>query len=135
MRSIPARDLEPGDVLVGSCGGRTVITGDVEPSNLMMGCLVVETEHGVLYLDLDEEQIVDRAQDRIIDGHPATHVVTIEGGDCPVLLTEPDPDGDSMLAAAAVGHSNLTGREVSVKNLASGETRTFTATDCKEWFA
>lgn len=60
MRSIPTRDLIPGDVLVGDAGGRAKITGDIEPSNLVMGCIAVETEHGTLYLDPDEEQVVDR---------------------------------------------------------------------------
>ena len=44
--------LEPGDVLVGSAGGRTVVE-NVEPSSAMPGLLAVETEHGTLYLDPD----------------------------------------------------------------------------------
>lgn len=60
MRTVTVRDLVPGDVLVGDAGGRSAITGNIDPSSVVLGALAVETEHGTLYLDPDEEQIVDR---------------------------------------------------------------------------
>lgn len=50
-----ASQLENGDVLVGDSGNLSVITGDVEPSATLNGFYVVETEHGTLYLDDDED--------------------------------------------------------------------------------
>jgi hypothetical protein len=50
-------DLEPGDVLIGIRGGESYIE-DIEPSNMMMGMLAVETEHGFLYLDPEDEYAI-----------------------------------------------------------------------------
>lgn len=50
-------DLAPGDVLVGDSAGRSLIN-EVAPSFSMPGLLVVETEHGPLYLDPDETYLV-----------------------------------------------------------------------------
>ena len=49
-----ATDLESGDVLVGEAGGKSLIH-EVQPSSSIPGLLAVETEHGFLYLDPDEE--------------------------------------------------------------------------------
>lgn len=50
-----AKNLEPGNVLVGDAGGHSQINGNIDPSNLIMGALAVETEHGTLYIDPDEQ--------------------------------------------------------------------------------
>lgn len=41
--------------LVGDHGGLSLIVGDVEPSDLVMGTIAFETEHGTVYLDPDSE--------------------------------------------------------------------------------
>lgn len=53
---VPVMSLTSMDVLVGESGGLSAVY-NVEPSNVMMGCLAVETEHGTLYLDADEDTI------------------------------------------------------------------------------
>jgi hypothetical protein len=50
----PGTELEPGDVLIGLRGGESYIE-DINPSNIVMGTLAVETEHGFLYLDPEDE--------------------------------------------------------------------------------
>lgn len=47
-------DVEPGDVIVGSAGGYSLIV-DVEHSSAMPGLMRVETEHGHLYMDPEAE--------------------------------------------------------------------------------
>lgn len=47
-------EIKAGDVLVGYKGGRSYVE-EVNDSNTMPGMLVVETEHGFLYLDPDED--------------------------------------------------------------------------------
>lgn len=47
-------DLQPGDILIGSQGGRSVIEDSSDQSGLL-GFLRVETEHGHLYMELDAE--------------------------------------------------------------------------------
>ncbi|MDJ0401239.1 hypothetical protein QNA28_22655 [Rhodococcus rhodochrous] len=42
-----------GAVIVGDSGGHVRITGSVEPSNVLRGMFLVETEVGLLYLDAD----------------------------------------------------------------------------------
>lgn len=39
--------------LVGDHGGLSLVTGDVEPSNIVPGTLVIETEHGVVRFEPD----------------------------------------------------------------------------------
>lgn len=51
-------ELTAGDVLVGTQGGRTLVVGG--PDAVVMGALAIETEHGTLYLDPDEESTVER---------------------------------------------------------------------------
>lgn len=57
-------------VLVGDNGGLSAITGEVSPSSAHPGCMMVETEHGTLYFE-DDEQV------RVLSGHrisvPLTH--------------------------------------------------------------
>jgi len=53
-----ATNLLPGDVLVGEAGGRSAIFG-LTPSSKLPGLLVVDTEHGSLYLDPDKEYEVE----------------------------------------------------------------------------
>jgi hypothetical protein len=55
MKMKLAKNLQAGDVLVGSKSGESRVVGEVEPSNVMMGCIAIETEHGTLYMDSDEE--------------------------------------------------------------------------------
>jgi hypothetical protein len=50
-------ELSGEDVLVGECEGLSAIF-TVAPSSAMPGLLVVETEHGSLYLDPDESSTV-----------------------------------------------------------------------------
>lgn len=52
--SISPKELDSTHVLVGYSGGLSAVY-DVEPSNLMPGMMLVETEHGPLYLDPDED--------------------------------------------------------------------------------
>lgn len=47
-------DLQPGDILIGSQGGRSAIEDSSDQSGLL-GFLRVETEHGHLYMELDAE--------------------------------------------------------------------------------
>lgn len=54
---VPVMSLTSMDVLVGESGGLSAVY-NVEPSNVMMGCLAVETEHGTLYLDADDDEIL-----------------------------------------------------------------------------
>ena len=49
--------LDSGDTLVGESGGHSQIY-EVNPSSSLPGLLAVETEHGFLYLDPDEEYTV-----------------------------------------------------------------------------
>lgn len=59
--TIPAKDLaavvdDPARgviSIIGDRGHRALITGEIYPSNVIPGCLTVETEHGSLYLDLE----------------------------------------------------------------------------------
>lgn len=49
-------DPERGVIsLVGDHGGLSLITGGIEGSGLVMGALSIETEHGVVYLDPEQE--------------------------------------------------------------------------------
>jgi hypothetical protein len=50
-------DLTPADVLIGECEGLCAIF-EVNKSSAMPGLLVLETEHGALYLDPDESSKV-----------------------------------------------------------------------------
>ena len=54
VRSLLGSQLDSTNVLVGESGGLSAIYG-TETSSAMPGLLVVETEHGPLYLDPDEE--------------------------------------------------------------------------------
>lgn len=45
---VSAEELEPGDVLLGMRGGRSVVD-NVEWSSTQPGFMLVETEHGALY--------------------------------------------------------------------------------------
>ncbi|WP_138846048.1 hypothetical protein [Rhodococcus pyridinivorans] len=59
--AIPAHiEVTPGELaniagatIVGDSGGHVRITGSVEPSNVLRGMFLVETEVGSLYLDAD----------------------------------------------------------------------------------
>lgn len=45
----------PGIVsLVGDHGAHVLITGEISNSNVMTGCIAIETEVGTLYIDGDE---------------------------------------------------------------------------------
>jgi hypothetical protein len=55
--TVVVSDLDSTHVLVGESGGLSAIY-DTSPSNVMMGCQAVETEHGTLYLDADETVVV-----------------------------------------------------------------------------
>ena len=52
-KPVLGKDLNETHVLIGESGGMSAVY-EVEPSNLVLGCLVVTTEHGPLYLDPDE---------------------------------------------------------------------------------
>lgn len=49
--------LDSGDTLIGESGGHSQIY-EVNPSSSLPGLIAVETEHGFLYLDPDEEYVV-----------------------------------------------------------------------------
>ena len=49
--------LDSGDTLIGESGGHSQIY-EVNPSSSLPSLLAVETEHGFLYLDPDEEYVV-----------------------------------------------------------------------------
>jgi hypothetical protein len=53
-QDVAASTLTSRDVLVGESGGLSAVY-DSYPSAEMPGCLAVETEHGTLYLDGDED--------------------------------------------------------------------------------
>lgn len=57
-RVVRNEELAAGDVLVGAEGGRARIVGG--SADVVFGALAVETEHGTLYLDPDEESTVER---------------------------------------------------------------------------
>ncbi|MHB1599685.1 MAG: hypothetical protein ACYCXY_12535 [Acidimicrobiales bacterium] len=68
-RVVRNEELAAGDVLVGAAGGRArVVGGSVA---VVFGALVVETEHGTLYLDPDGESTVERGV-AIADCEPLT---------------------------------------------------------------
>lgn len=48
--TILAANLEPGNVMLGHAGGTSMVD-NVERSSARPGLLLVETEHGALYLD------------------------------------------------------------------------------------
>lgn len=50
-----ARDLDSTHVLVGESGGLSAVYNNAGASSVMMGFVVIETEHGTLYLDPEEE--------------------------------------------------------------------------------
>lgn len=56
-KQVLGKDLDSTMVLVGQSGGLSAIY-ETNPSDLAFGMVVVETEHGPLYLDPDEEQTV-----------------------------------------------------------------------------
>lgn len=56
-RPVKSKDLDSTCVLVGASGGLSAVY-EVEESSAMPGLTRVETEHGPLYLDPDEEQDV-----------------------------------------------------------------------------
>jgi hypothetical protein len=51
-------ELEPGDTLLGESGGESLIY-EINPSSSMPGLLAVETEHGYLYLDPEQDYTVE----------------------------------------------------------------------------
>lgn len=64
VRDIPAviENPERGVIsLVGDHGGLSLITGPIGPSSLVTGTLSIETEHGVVYLDPDEQTEISEA--------------------------------------------------------------------------
>lgn len=54
-QTLPARDLPTrgATAIVGDAGNLSFVTGDIEPSSSLPGFILVETEHGSLYLDAD----------------------------------------------------------------------------------
>jgi hypothetical protein len=50
--TIKASELNSTHVLVGDCDGLSAVF-NVYPSNIMPGCVAIETEHGTLYLEAD----------------------------------------------------------------------------------
>lgn len=52
-KQILGKDLNYTHVLVGESGGLCAVYGN-HNSSLVMGCIVIDTEHGPLYLDPDE---------------------------------------------------------------------------------
>jgi len=68
-RVVRNEELAAGDVLVGAEGGRARIVGG--SADVVFGALAVETEHGTLYLDPDEESTVERGV-AIADCEPLT---------------------------------------------------------------
>lgn len=55
IKYVTPGNLEGGELLAGDAGGFSRITGEVYASNVMPGMHAVETEHGTLYLDSDQE--------------------------------------------------------------------------------
>lgn len=53
-KKVLGKALDSTSVLVGESGGLSAVY-EVNPSAVLIGCLVLETEHGPLYLDPDEE--------------------------------------------------------------------------------
>lgn len=54
---VTVTSLSSIDVLVGESGGLSAIY-DTSPSYVMEGCQAIETEHGTLYMDADDEVVV-----------------------------------------------------------------------------
>ena len=54
-RPKPARDLNPGDILIGSQGGQSVVVEEPSGNSGLIGFIRVETEHGHLFLETDAE--------------------------------------------------------------------------------
>lgn len=63
MRTKPAKEIQPGDLLVGDAGHLSLVTGEVDESNVIFGAMAIETEHGTLYVDGDEEMAVQESDD------------------------------------------------------------------------
>lgn len=60
VKSVRVMDLTPQHVMVGESGGLSAVY-DCFPSIVMKDCMVVETEHGSLYLESDDMvDVLDR---------------------------------------------------------------------------
>lgn len=53
-KTISVKSLNSTHVLVGESGGLSAVYG-VEKSYVMPGCVAVETEHGTLYMDAEDD--------------------------------------------------------------------------------
>lgn len=80
IRQVRGRDLDSTMVLVGESGGLSAIY-DGYPSGAMPELRVIETEHGPLYLDPDEDYTIydERALEDINDA-AGSAIDTAEGG-------------------------------------------------------
>lgn len=64
VTTIQASAVMPGDILIGDAGGRSKVNGEVEPSAAMVGCTLIETEHGTIYIESSEEIKIIALQDQ-----------------------------------------------------------------------
>lgn len=68
--------------LIGDQGGHSAITGEVCGSNVVMGALAIETEHGTVYLDPESEIEVQEDDAKTLDDRveglqdDLTHLIT-----------------------------------------------------------
>lgn len=86
VSELPAVVLDPGRgliSLVGEHGGLSLITGDIEHSNLMRGTLAIETEHGVVHLEPDQEVRISEEDGRDLDARLDASLYTVND-----ILTE-----------------------------------------------
>lgn len=63
--------------LVGDRGDLSLITGDINASSLIMSTLVVETEHGTVYLDPEAEIRISEDDGESLDSRVAGSVFAI----------------------------------------------------------
>lgn len=63
--------------LAGNHGGLSLITGEVYESNVVQGMLAIETEHGTVYVDRDNEITVSEDDGRTLSDRNAESLYTL----------------------------------------------------------
>lgn len=64
--------------LLGDHGGRSRVTGEIYLSNVIAGCLAIETEHGTLYLPLEDQIQISEDDGASLDARQDGSVYAID---------------------------------------------------------
>lgn len=122
--------------LVGNNGGLSFITGQIDESGLVMGALAIETEHGTLYIDPDEQILIseENRPDLIAPSNEAQPTATpySTGKRCEALAWVPgDSEVEETLPAENFGKVDFNdeqGETVCVAYVSGRPDGTYTAT-------